>query len=306
MIWWAALSAGVFVAERVPPPALYAVGRAIAWLLAAIPSVARTRLRRNLARATSLSLGDPRLDRFVRRAYETQVANYLDLLRIRTLSVAEVAQRFTLEGPGWQPFLDLARSGRGVVLVTAHFGRIELLNHCVAQFELPTTLPVERLRPERLYRLVSELRGHTGVNLVAHDTGLRPWLRAIAAGQVVAFFAEWDPSGRGTQVDFFGAPAQFPPGPAFIALRAGAPVFVGSWLPGASEHRYVAYMEAPLDVTRSDSLDADVQALTQRIASLFETHVRRDPGRWVMFHDLWAGDVSQSAATVAPAGTPPT
>ena len=302
MIWWAVLAAGVFIAERVRPPALYVVGRLVARLFATLPSTPRTRLRRNLARVTGLSLGDRRLGAHVWRAYETQLANYLDLLRIRTLSIDEVAQRFTLEGPGWEPFLERARGGKGVVLVTAHFGRIELLNHCVAQFALPTTLPVERLRPERLYRLVASLRGHTGVRLVAHDAGIRPWLRALSAGQVVAFFAEWDPSGRGVPVRFFGAPAQFPPGPAFIALRAGAPVFVGTWLPGSAEDRYVAYMEAPLEVRRTGSLD-DVQALTQRIASLFERHIRQDPGRWVMFHDLWAGDVSQSAAIDAPAGT---
>jgi lauroyl/myristoyl acyltransferase len=224
------------------------------------------------------------------------VANYLDLLRIRTLSVPDVARRFTLEGPGWGPFLARVRGGGGAVLVTPHFGRIELLNHCLAQFALPTTLPVERLRPERLFALVSALRKSTGVHLVPHDAGLRPWLRALGAGHVVALFAEWDPSGRGIPVRFFDGDAHFPPGPAFLALRGNAPLFVGLCLPGSSDDRYVAYMEAPVEIERTDSLDADVTALTQDVASLFEAHIARHPGRWVMFHDLWAGGVSQSAA----------
>ena len=297
MIWWALLSAGVFVAERVPPAALYGVGRIAARMLAALPTAPRGRLRRNLARVTGLSLGDRRLDGYVRQAFATQVANYLDLLRIRTLSVPDVARRFTMEGPGWAPFLERVRGGKGALLVTPHFGRIELLNHCLAQFQLPTTLPVERLKPERLYALVSRLRSHTGVHLTPHDAGPRPWLRALAAGHVVALFAEWDPTGRGVLVRFFDGAAQFPPGPAFLALRGGAPIFVGLWLPGPAPDRYVAYMEAPLEVTRSGDLDRDVQAVTQRIASLFERHIQSHPGWWVMFHDLWAGDVPQSAPT---------
>ena len=296
MVWWVLLSAGVLVAERVPAAVLYGTGQGVARLLAALPSAPRTRLRRNLARASGLSLGDRQLNRLVRQAYETQVANYLDLLRIRRLAVPDVARRFTLRGPGWASFLARVRGGEGAVLVTPHFGRIELLNHCLAQFQLPTTLPVERLKPERLYRLVAQLRGHTGVHLVPHDAGPRPWLRALSAGHVVALFAEWDASGRGIPVRLFGSEAQFPPGPAFLGLRGGTPIFVGLWLPGGTPDAYVAFMEEPLEVARTGDLDHDVLAVSQRIASLFERHIRRHPGRWVMFHDLWAGGVSQSAA----------
>ena len=297
MSWWLLFAAGSRLAERLPAPIVYSVGSVIARLLAVVPSAPRGRLRRNLARAAGVSLGDRRLNALVISAYATQVANYLDLLRIRSLSVPDVARRFTLEGPGWEPFLARVRGGGGAVLVTPHFGRIELLNHCLAQFALPTTLPVERLRPERLYAFVSELRRTTGVNLVPHDAGLRPWLRALAAGHVVALFAEWDPSRSGVPVRFFGGEAHFPPGPAFLALRGKAPLFVGLWLPGPSRDRYIAFLEAPIEIERSGSLDADVSKLTQKVAATFEAHIARHPGRWVMFHDLWAGGVSQSAAT---------
>ena len=301
MLWWALLSAGVIIAERAPAPLLYGLGRLAARLFAALPTAPRNRLRRNLSRVTGLSLGDRWLDRCVRRAYATQVAHYIDLLRIRKLDVAEVARRFTLEGDGWTSLVEHVRGGKGAVLVTPHFGRIELLNHCLAQFRLPTTLPVERLEPERLYRLVASLRGHTGVRLAPHDDGPRPWLRALREGHVVALFAEWDPSGRGVPVRFFGDAARFPPGPAFLALRGGAPLYVGLWLPGETDDRYIAYLYPPLEVERSGDTDHDVQTLTQQVASLFERHIREHPGRWVMFHDLWAGGwaggVSQSAAT---------
>ncbi|HEU5316205.1 MAG TPA: lysophospholipid acyltransferase family protein [Chloroflexota bacterium] len=289
------LRAGVAVAERAPGAPLYALGRAIAPLLAATPSGARNRLRRNLARASGESLGSRRLDSLVREAYVTQVANYLDLLRYRRISVEEIARTYVATGPGWEPFLAAGRAGKGAVLVTAHFGRIERLNHFLAQFQLPTTLPVERLQPERLFELVCSLRAHRGVNLVPHDAGLRPCLRALSRGHVVALFAEWDPTGRGVPVSLFGAEAHLPPGPAFLALRSGAPLFVGLDLPGDEPGHHQGYLEPPIEIPRSGDLERDVGRVTQAIAALFERHLARDPGRWVMFHDIFRTDVSQSA-----------
>jgi KDO2-lipid IV(A) lauroyltransferase len=295
MFWWAVLRLGVAVAERVPGVPLYAVGRLIAWLLAAAPSTTRNRLRRNLARASGESLTSPRLDRLVREAYATQVANYLDLLRYRRISEQEIARTFTTTGPGWDAFRAAGASGKGMVLVTAHFGRIERLNHFLAQFRFPTTLPVERLRPARLFELVCALRAHRGVNLVPHDAGLRPCLRALSKGHVVALFAEWDPTGRGVPVRLFGAEALIPPGPAFLALRSGAPLFVGFDAPGARAGHHEAYLETPVEATPTGDLDRDVAALSQKIAEIFERHIARHPGRWVMFHDIFGGGVSQSA-----------
>jgi lauroyl/myristoyl acyltransferase len=298
MIWWALIAVGVAVAERVPGEPLYALGRLVAWVLASVPSATRTRLRRNLSRASGESLTSRQLDRLVGEAYALQVANYIDLLRYRRIGPDEIARSYTATGPGWEEFLTASRAGRGAVLVTAHFGRIERLNHFLAQFQLPTTLPVERLRPPQLFDLVSRLRAQRGVNLVPHDAGLRPCLRALARGDVVALFAEWDPTGHGVPVRLFGAEAYLPPGPAFLALRSGAPIFVGLDLPGERPGTHEGYLEPALRAVATGNMDDDVGRVTQEIAARFERHIARHPGRWVMFHDVFSSGVSQSARPI--------
>jgi lauroyl/myristoyl acyltransferase len=300
MMWWALFAAGVAVAERVPAALAYGLGRLVALALASFPSAQRTRLRRNLARASGESLGARRLDGFVRTAYQTQVANYVDLMRYRRTSPQEIEGIFSATGPGWASLVSAGREKRGAVLVTAHFGRIERLNHFLAGFQIPTTLPVERLQPKRLFDLVCALRAQRGVNLIPHDAGLRPCLRALARGDLVALFAEWDPTGHGVPVRFFGADALFPPGPAYLAVRSGAPLFVGVELPfppsaGGRTGGFQGYLEAPLEVAPTGDIDADVRRVTQLIALTFERHIARYPGRWVMYHDIFVRDVSQSA-----------
>ncbi|CAA9232047.1 MAG: hypothetical protein AVDCRST_MAG77-1058 [uncultured Chloroflexi bacterium] len=304
MLTWALLAGGAWLAERLPGRPLYAAGRMVALLLAALPSAPRARLRRNLARATQLPLESPRLNTLVLRVYRTQVQNYLDLLRTRRASPAVAAARVRQTGPGWQSFLEAARSGRGCVLVSAHFGRIELLNQFLAQFGLPMTLPVERITPPRLFELVCALRSHFGVKIVPRDTGVRPLLRALTRGDVVILFADWDLTGQGIAVPLFGQPARLPPGPAFLALRGKAPLFVGVHLlegvhgdaqGGARAARPVtdlAYMSAPLELERTGDIDADVRRGTERIAVELERLIARHPEQWVMFHDVWAGNGS--------------
>ena len=302
MIWWWLFAFGVQLAEWVPARALYGLAQLLAPLLALVPTPARAQLRRNLTQVTGPTRNGGSMNSLTRQVYAMQIANYLDLMRSRRITPKEIRSRYTLEGPGWDELVQTVRGGQGCVLVTPHFGRIELLNHVLALHGLPTTLPVERLRPERLFSLVTALRATRGVHFLPQDGGVRPWLRALGQGHVIALFAEWDPSGQGVPVTFFGRESRFPPGPAFLALRGNAPLFIGYDLPGGDPGipgdiygRGRAFLDAPLHLTRTANLDADVKRGTQLIADHFQRHIAQDPGRWVMFHDMWPDDVSQSA-----------
>jgi len=302
MVWWWLFAFGVQLAERTPPKVLYGLARLLAALLATVPTRARAQLRRNLAQVTGLDPASEPLAGLTRQVYDMQVANYLDLMRSRRITPEEIRSRYTLEGSGWGDLVRTVRGGQGCVLVTPHFGRIELLNHVLALHGLPTTLPVERLKPERLFALVTMLRATRGVHFLPQDGGVRPWLRALGQGHVIALFAEWHPSGQGVPVTFFGRDSRFPPGPAFLALRGNAPLFIGYDLPGEpgdSRGRGLAFLDAPLHLARTGDLDADVQRGTQLIADHFQRRIGQHPGRWVMFHDMWPDDVSQSATTRA-------
>ncbi len=304
MLWWVVFATGTWLAERLPAAPLYAVARALAELLASLPLPSRNRLRRNLSRASGESLASGRLAALVRQAHRTQLTNYVDLMRSRRISDAEVSRRVQSGGPGWDAMIAAVRERRGAVLVTAHFGQLELLNHFLTQFGLPITLPVEHLRPARLFDLICALRSFRGVQLVPHDAALRACLRALRRGELVALFAEWDPSGHGVPVQFFGAPARFPQGPAFLALRSGAPLFVGLALPASAPGSYFGWVELVLEHVPTGDFESNLREVSQRIATSLERHIGNDPGRWVMFHDLWAGGVPQSSAN-APSSTEP-
>ena len=279
--------AGISLAERLPPSLLYAAADVAGLTIGRLPLPAQRDLAANLSVVMGLPPAHPRVRRAVAHATRVQAANYVDLFRSRAVTGAAVARRFVLTGPGWALFDETLAQGRGAVLVSAHLGRFELLSHYLGHLGYVVTLPVERLHPPELFDLVRQLRQRPTFQLVPHDAALRPALRALGRGEVVAFFADWDPSGQSVLVEFFGRRAHLPGGPAFVARRAGAPLFVGFSAQGDGPGQLAAYMEPPLEVPHTGDADADVRAGTQMVAALYERHIRARPDQWVMFHRIW-------------------
>ena len=99
--------------------------------------------------------------------------------------------------------------------------------------------------------------------------------------------ATW--SGTGSRWNSSGSGPPCPGGAATLALRTGAvllPVIVysgpGNWHTGV--------VHPPLDTTRSGSLRADIQRLTQELATCFEGFIRRQPEQWHLYQPNWPSD----------------
>ena len=287
MIQLGLFAAGVRLAEWLPAPLLYGWAKVVGALLGALPLAPQRRLRHNLSVALGRPPNDPLVRRCVRRATQLHAGNYVDLFRSHVVPDEVVGRRFVQEGEGWAPFRETLANGRGLVLVTAHFGRFELLSHYLGYLGYCVTLPVERLQPPALFEFVCRLRARPTFQLVPHDAALRPALRALGRGEIVAFFADWDPSGHSVEVEFFGRRAYLPGGPAYIARRAGAPLYVGVAVAAPNSDTHRAILDPPVEVPHTGDLDADVRRATQTIANRFERHVRAHPDQWVMFHLIW-------------------
>jgi phosphatidylinositol dimannoside acyltransferase len=300
MIRLGLFSAVVRLAEWLPAPLVYRLARAVGLLLSLLPTAPGRGLRRNLGVVLGGPPSSPLLRPYVRGAYRTQSANYADLLRGRRITAAEVAAGTVAEGTGWPAFREAIAAGKGLILVTAHFGRFERMTHYVAGLGVTLTLPVERLHPPALFDLVSRLRTRRGFTLVPADLGLRPPLRGLQRGHVVALFADWDSTGHGVEVPFFGRPARLPAGPALLAVRTGAPLFVAFGVDDPRAGLVRAVVEPPLPVRRGGDLEADTRHATELLASALERGIRRFPDQWVMFHDVWPAPRTGAALPVRP------
>jgi len=307
--YWAFRLAAVVV-PLVPRRVAYAVAQAVGLALwAALPSM-RRRADANLAHIPALAADPERRRWTVRGLFRHLALNYLDLFRMHRVSSAEIMAGWHIYG---QELFDAAvAEGRGVIILSAHLGNFEYSAARLSAIGHSVVIPVERLKPESLFHLVSGLRTHHGIRFVPADSteALRELFAALRRGEVVLLAADRDVLGTGVSVPFFGEPARLPTGTVPPAGHSGAPVvgafswregfgrscavFVPLRLPSAVSEPAgsLDQSDSPLGATqprtaRLRGADAIAQAL-EPVARMLEEQIAAHPQQWVAaFAPIW-------------------
>lgn len=251
------------------------------------PGVAR--LASNLRRVVGPQPSQAELDALVRQGLRSYARYWMEMFRLPGRSRQEILDGFRLDRKELLA-ADVA-AGRGAVVALPHAGNWDAAGAWVAANGWPMTTVMERLKPEGVYRRFLAFRERLGMHILPASGGSRPPLEVlterIGQGHVVPLLADRDLSARGVPVTFFGAPTRMPPGPALLAIRTGAPLYVASmWYePDAA----CARLTGPLEVPEPDSgpIDTRVQVLTQRIADHLADGIARHPQDWHMLQRIW-------------------
>jgi phosphatidylinositol dimannoside acyltransferase len=177
----------------------------------------------------------------------------------------------------------------------------------VAAMGWPLTTVAERLKPESVYERFLAFRQGLGMEIIPL-TGGQPPLDVLAdrlgKGHVVPLLADRDLTARGVEVRFFGGRTKMPAGPALLALRTGAPLYVASmWYEPAGPR---GLLEGPLPVPGPERgpLIQRVRAVTQEMADNLAAGIARHPEDWHMLQRMWLDGTSTGKAS-APASEEP-
>lgn len=220
-----------------------------------------------------------------RAALIYQLYRYYTLLRPH-MDDAEWARRHTVEG--WEHFDAVVQPDKPAIIMVAHFGILEHLAEAVRRDRggLRPLTPAEALKPPRLFDLIMGLREGFGGRGIPADTSAMEMVRRLRRGETVAIAVDYDSTRTGVIVDFFGAPALMPQGPARLALLAGAPIIPGysRQLPDGSFH---TVFEPAIIVERTGEREADTIAGTMQITAVLERWISARPSEWTMFNPIW-------------------
>ncbi|HEX9944636.1 MAG TPA: lysophospholipid acyltransferase family protein [Thermoanaerobaculia bacterium] len=203
---------------------------------------------------------------------------------------------FAVEVEGLEGWRQLAASGQGLVLVTAHLGA----------WEVGSMLPASRDRRRihvareaetdpRAQRFIEELIRSRGGDLYtthfAEDERLGvDLLDALRAGEIVALQGDRPRSGgRTVGVSLFGQPFHLPIGPAALARAAGVPL-VPVFVFREGRLRYRCVIRPAIHVARSADRRRDLGEALERFAADLEGAIRREPHQWFCFRSLWKGE----------------
>ncbi|MFY1671804.1 phosphatidylinositol mannoside acyltransferase [Plantactinospora sp. WMMB334] len=262
------------------------------------------RLTANLRRVVGPELPPAALDDLVRRGMRSYARYWLDVFRLPSRSRAQLRDDFRLDGA--DVLAATMAAGRGGVVALPHSGNWDAAGAWVAANGWPIATVMERLRPEGVFARFVEFRRRLGMEILPTHGGARAPFEVLAerlaAGYLVPLLADRDLSARGIEVRFFGGRARMPAGPALLAIRTGAPLYVAHlWYDRAGPRgRLVGPLEVP--APESGPLDQRVRVLTQRIADRLAAGIAERPEDWHMLQRVWIDEPARPAAPGAGAG----
>jgi len=185
--------------------------------------------------------------------------------------------------------------GRGVILMTGHFGNFELLGAVFGRHH-PLDFVVRPLSNARVDAWLTAQRTAAGVGTLRADQDLRGIYRALRGGRWVAMVADQDARRAGIFVPFLGRPASTAVGPARVALATGAPIVMGFVVRDA-DGRQRCVLDPPYDPGPAG--DGAVERITAWHTARLEQWVRRVPHAWFWLHKRWKTSPATVAAHVA-------
>ena len=192
----------------------------------------------------------------------------------RTIVGAEIMERAAAEG-------------RGLVVVTGHFGSWEVGARMLSALGLPVNWVTASEPNPTVRKFVHEMRTRHGFNVIYSDrsvlSGL-PILQALRRGEIVCIQLEPWGSLRGTYpLTFCGQPTRFQLGPFAVARLAKAPL-VATFVVRKGIRTYEVRVVGRYDPkTPTESVTA-----LEAVARQYEALVRELPHQWLMFEDVWS------------------
>ncbi|WP_103573956.1 lipid A biosynthesis lauroyl acyltransferase [Campylobacter concisus] len=179
--------------------------------------------------------------------------------------------------------LDAIRSGRPIIVTTAHFGQWEIFSLAVAAHFGPSSVLGRKLDSSVMDKILRANRAQFDVELIDKDGGAKDILKALKARRIVGILVDQNTAPKdGIKVQFFGKDVLHTPAASVLAQKTNA-LIINAFIYQKGENLNEICFEEPIDISTFDKEDA-VQKATQMQCSACEEMVRARPEEYFWFH----------------------
>ena len=193
-----------------------------------------------------------------------------------------------VEYVGLENYLRASAQGRGVLMLTGHFGSWELCAFAQGAHGYPLSFLVRPLDNPLLDKLINRYREMSGNHTIDKNKAVKSVLEILRQGRDVGLLIDVNTvQDQGVFCEFFGIPACSTTGLAVFALRSEAPVVPGFliWDPASGKHRL--HFEPEIPLIRTGDFKEEVALNTARFTKVIEEYARRYPDQWLWVHKRW-------------------
>jgi KDO2-lipid IV(A) lauroyltransferase len=226
----------------------------------------------------------------IREMYRQFGQGVVEFLRLpHTVATGQLDRLVAVDGE------DIVRNayaqGKGLLILTAHYGNFELLSTFFAAHGYQVNLVTRRLKNGALDRFWAEQRRRLKIRAIFKEQSLKEVIASLRRNEAMGYVLDQN-MGRdqGVFVDFFGRPACTLGVVAVLAKRFGSPVvpvFIARDPHDPARHRIVFESPVAFETRAGEKSDADIVDNTQRYTAIIERRVRERPDHWIWLHKRW-------------------
>jgi KDO2-lipid IV(A) lauroyltransferase len=183
--------------------------------------------------------------------------------------------------------LELIHSGRGVILVTGHYGSFEVTGHLLASLGFDVVAIMRPLDNVHLNRFIVRSRRTNGLTLLDKKGATADAEQLLKDGALLAFIGDQDAGRKGLFVDFFGKLASTYKSIALLAMSTGCPIVVGYARRRGHVARYDVGVQRIIYPHEWERQDDPLRWITQTYTAAIEATVRDAPEQYLWIHRRW-------------------
>ncbi len=224
------------------------------------------------------------LKKILAKSYENIGQGLMDVFIIPRLNRAYADKNFIYEG--FEKIDNALKKGKGVILLTGHFGNWEIINAALPLKGYVYKTIAREQKPFLINRLLNKYRQWHGCKMVSKGMPIREIIKALKSNEIVGMLVDQDAGKGGVFVDLFNRPASWNRGVMEFALKTGCTIIPG-FNARQSGAKFKFSVCDPIVFPESGSKEEKIKEGFRQFAALLEAAIAKYPDQWLWQHKRW-------------------
>jgi Kdo2-lipid IVA lauroyltransferase/acyltransferase len=180
-------------------------------------------------------------------------------------------------------------SGKGVILVSAHFGNFPLMLAKLSLEGYKTAVIMRPLKAGRVAEIFEAERARFDIETVLsipRRACVEGAIRSLRNNRALLIPLDQNFGTSGVFVDFFGAKAATATGPVVLAQRTGAAI-LPCFIVRRADDTHDIIFEQPIRLEKGANEEETIVINIQKITRVIEKYIREYPSLWSWIHRRW-------------------
>jgi Kdo2-lipid IVA lauroyltransferase/acyltransferase len=288
---WIGLNISSLIVKIIPPKSLYGFARVVSFLAYTFARRQKQIAFDSLRIAFGKKKNDKELGSIVRECFDYIAKSAVELMFLMD-NPHLLKERVFIAG---KENLDKALSlGKGVILVSAHFGNFPLLLGALAVKGYKVGGIMRPMRDPRVEKIFLKKRDKFGVKTIysqPRNTCVNNTIQALRSNEIVFIPIDQNFGTGGVFVNFFGKKAATATGPIVFAQRTKA-ALVPCFILRQKDDRHKIIFEPAIDLQVSSNSEDTILINIQRLTDIIERYICNYPAEWGWIHRRWKSQPS--------------